>query len=435
MIHEKSRIALGKFAKHIPGGVSSPQRRTEPPIVITDAKGSKIRDIDGNEYVDYHGAFGPIILGHRDDDVEQAVDQIRQRLDLVGVTATELEGEVCDKICQHMPSADKVLLCNTGSEATYSAIRLARAITKRKRIIKFQGCYHGWHDYVSMNVASSPDKLGKYDPLSAGMLQEAMEQTLVLRYNSMEDVERCVKENKRQIAAIIIEPVAHNIGCVPASDEFLSFLREICDREGIVFIMDEVVTAFRHAIGGYQTICKVTPDLTTFGKALGNGYPIGGLAGRADFMDRFGTAGGDVLFAGTFNAHPYCCAAALATLKKLEDGRIYRHLYRLGELVSKGIDDAAAEIGVETYTAHFGSVFVTYFTHGPITNYNDVLRNDSELFVRYRKELIERGVFMIPQNLRRNFLSAAHTEEDVLQVIEKSREVLSSIQNAAMPSP
>lgn len=430
MNHEGSVRTLAKIARHIPGGVNTTQRKIDPPIVFTDAKGSRIRDIDGNEYIDYHAAFGPIILGHRDEDVERRVDEIRQRMDLVAVTGTEIEGQVCDKISQHMPSAEKVLLCNTGSEATYHAIRLARAITKRKRIIKFQGCYHGWHDYVSMSVASPPEKLGQYDPLSAGTLPEAMYQTLVLRYNSTQEVERCVAENRGQIAAVIIEPIAQNIGCVPASLEFLRSLREICDREEIVLIFDEVFTAFRHALGGYQSICKVIPDLTTFGKALANGYPIAGLGGRADLMGRFATAGGDVFFGGTFNAHPYCCAAALATLEKLEDGRIFERLFKFGKMVSEGIDSSAAELGIETYTAHFGSVFVTYFTHPPISNYDDVLRNNGEAFVRYRKGMVDRGVFMLPLNLKRNFMFAAHTKNDILETIAKSRDVFSTMKPA-----
>lgn len=426
MNHEKSAKTFAEIERYIPGGVNTSLRRIEPKLVFTHASGARIRDIDGNEYVDYHLAFGPLILGHRDRDVEKRVDEVRENLDLVGVGTTELEGKVSDKIIQHMPSAEKVLLCNAGSEATFTAIRLSRAITNRKRIVKFQGCYHGWHDYVSMNVTSPRDKIGKYDPISAGMLEEAMRWTSVLTYNSQEEVERCVRENRGEIACIIIEPIAHNIGCVAAKTESLQFLRELCERENIVLIFDEVLTGFRHALGGYQSICGVTPDMTTFGKALANGYPIAGLAGRSDMMDRSATGGGDVFFAGTYNAHPYSCAAALATMEKLEDGKIYERLFRFGKIISEGIDSVGKEEGVETFTAYFGSIFTTYFTHGPMENYNDVLRSDAEAFVRYRRNLIEKGVFMLPVNAKRAFISAAHTESDMKEVIEKSRDVFSS---------
>ena len=226
MNHDKSKSTFAKIAQHIPGGINTSLRRLDPPIVFSGAKGARIRDVDGNDYLDYHLGFGATFLGHRDPDVELAVDEMRQQIDLVGVGTTEIEGKVCDKICEHIPSAEKALLCNSGSEATYSAIRLARAVTDRSYVIKFQGCYHGWHDYVSMNVTSAADKMGKYDPISAGMLQEAMQHTFVLSYNSVEEVESCVRENKGKIACIILEPIAHNIGCIPATQGFLTTLRE-----------------------------------------------------------------------------------------------------------------------------------------------------------------------------------------------------------------
>jgi glutamate-1-semialdehyde 2,1-aminomutase len=431
MNHSKSDELFFRIEKRIPGGVNTSLRNVEPHLVFSWAKGARIRDVDGNEYVDYHLAFGPIILGHRDPDVEAAVNAVREQMDLVGVGTTELEFRLSDKISDHMPSAEKVLFCNSGSEATYAALRLARAVTKKKRIIKFQGCYHGWHDYVSMNVTSPAEKLGKYDPLSSGMLEEAMTQTSVLTINSMEEVSKCVSKYHGEIAAIIIEPIAHNIGCVPATDEFLHFLREISDREGIVFILDEIITGFRHALGGYQSICKVNPDLTTFGKAVANGYPMSGLAGRGDLMDRFATRkGGDVFFAGTFNAHPYSCAAALATINKLEGGEIHRRLYKYVDKLSHGIDGAAEESGIETYTAHFGSIFVTYFAKPPFLSYNDVLRSDPALFVKYRREMIEKGVFMLPVNAKRNFICAAHTEKDIEETIDKSRDVFFMLKQA-----
>jgi len=403
-------------------------------LVFSKAEGARIQDIDGNEYIDYHMGFGPVILGHRDPDVENAVDEVRGSLDLIGAGSTEIEGKLCDKISKNVPSAEKVLLCTSGSEATYHAVRLSRAITKRKRIIKFQGCYHGWHDYLAMNVMSSRQKLGVHDPLSAGMLEEAMQYTTVLKFNSTQEVERCVAKNRGKVACIILEPIAHNIGCVPASLEFLKSLREICDREGIVLAFDEVITCFRHALGGYQSICGVTPDLTTFGKAVANGYPMAGICGRAEMMDRFNTAKGDVFFAGTFNAHPYSCAAALATIRKLEGSQIYDRLYKFGKVVSEGIDSEASKIGIETYTAHFGSVFITYFARPPMNSYDDVLRNDAQAFLSYRKAMIERGIFMLPYNGKRNYISAAHTDQDIERTVEKSGEALQLLSASREPS-
>ena len=430
MNHDKSESTFAKIARHIPGGINTSLRRLDPPIVFSGAAGARIRDVDGNDFLDYHLGFGATFLGHRDPDVELAVDDMRRQMDLIGVGTTEVEGKLCDKICDHIPSAEKALLCNSGSEATYSAIRLARAFTGRSYVVKFQGCYHGWHDYVSMNVTSDADKVGKYDPISSGMLQEAMQHTFVLSYNSIEEVESCVRENKGKIACIILEPIAHNIGCVPATQTFLVALREICSRENIVLIFDEVITGFRHALGGYQSICKVIPDLTTFGKALGNGYPISGLAGRADLMDRFATAGGDVFFAGTFNAHPYSCAAALATIKKLENGEIHSRVFKLGDELCDGIDQAAKELGINTYTAHFGSVFCTYFASPPFLTYRDTFKSDAQSFIRYRNAMIEKGIFMLPTNIKRNFISAAHTESDIKQTVDKSREALSMLKLA-----
>lgn len=433
MDHSKSEAAFARISKRIPGGINTSLRKLDPPIVFSRSEGARIEDVDGNEYLDYHLGFGAVFLGHRDPDVEAAVDDMRQQTDLVGVGTTEIEGQVCDKICEHIPSAEKALLCNSGSEATYTAIRLSRAVTGRAYLIKFQGCYHGWHDYVSMNVTSPAEKIGKYDPISAGMLEEAMQHTFVLPYNSIEDVEKCVRENKGKIACIILEPIAHNVGCILATQEFLAGLRELCSREGIVLIFDEVITGFRHALGGYQSICKVTPDLTTFGKALGNGYPISGLAGRKELMDRSATAGGDVFFAGTFNAHPYSCAAALATIRKLESGAVHSKVFKLGDELCRGIDEAAKDSGIETFSAHFGPVFCTYFARAPFYTYSDTFKNDSKSFVQYRKAMIEKGIFMLPTNIKRNFISAAHTEEDIRGTIEKSRDVFSTLSIAAKP--
>lgn len=317
--HRQSHHLNKQACEVTPGGVNTSLRRVDPHLVFTRSQGAIIADADGNDYIDYQAAFGPIVLGHNFASVNKRVQDAMERIDLVGTGTTDLEIELAQKICQHIPSAEKVLFCNSGSEATYAAVRLARAVTGRKKIIKFQGCYHGWHDYLAMNVISPADKLGTKDPLSAGSLPEVLDQTLVCEFNDLEGVEQAAKINRAQIAAIIVEPIPHNIGCVLPQQGFLEGLKEITRREGMILIFDEVITGFRHSLGGYQKLCGVVPDLTTLGKAMANGYPLAAICGKADLLERFSThPRGDVFFAGTFNGHPFACAAALATIETME---------------------------------------------------------------------------------------------------------------------
>ncbi len=426
--YSKSEKLYREACEVIPGGVNSTLRRCWPQPVWARAKGAVITDVDGNDYIDYHAAFGPILLGHNDDTVNEGVARALGEPDLMGVGATEAEAQLARKICRHIPSAEKALFCNSGTEATYSAVRLARAATGRKKIIKFQGAYHGWHDYLAMNVISAADKIGKRDPLSAGSLPEALDQTLICAFNDLDHVEDTVRAHRGEIAALILEPVLHNIGCVLPQPGFLEGLREITRREGIVLIFDEVITGFRHGLGGYQKFCGVTPDLTTLGKAMANGYPIAALCGRRELMDRFKThPGGEVFFAGTFNAHPVGLAAALATIEVLEKAETYPRLFGLGERMRKGLNEIVQRLGVKATVAGFGSVFVTYFQEGPIRNYQDLLRNDATLFVNYRMQLVERGVFKLPMNLKRNHLTLSHSEAQVDRTLQACEDSLRSL--------
>ncbi len=417
----KSSEAFDRARKHIPGGVNTSLRSIGIPLTFTRAKGSRIWDADANEYIDYHGAFGAIILGHCHPKVEARVFETIRNLDLVGVGTTEQEARLADKICEHVPSSEKVLFCNAGSEATYSAIRLARAVTGRSEIIKFQGCYHGWHDYVLMNVATPKAKFGQKDLLSAGMLKEAVEHTHVLEFNRLHEVEQKIRERKDKIAAIILEPIPHNIGCILPRQEFLKGLRELTEHYDIVLIFDEIISGFRHNIGGYQKICGVKPDLTTLGKSIANGYPLSAICGREDLMDRFNTGGGDVFFAGTYNAHPLATSAALATLDELEGGLLYERMFSLGERLRKGFQEIFDTLGVSSYTTGFGSLFVTYFMDPPVDSYADLLRNDNEIFVAFRRSMIESGHFMLPINLKRALITASHTEEDIDRTLRDAR--------------
>lgn len=408
----------------IPGGVNSSTRALNPPIIWKGASGSTLVDIDGREYIDYHAAFGPIILGHNDPYVNGRVAASLDGPDLVGVGTTELEIQVAAKLCRHIPSAEKVLLCNSGSEATFNAVRLARAVTGRKKIVKFQGCYHGWHDYLCMNVISPAEKVGAYDLHSTGMLEEAAQQTLVLPFNRLEAVEETLHRQGAEIAGIILEPLPHNIGCVLPRPGYLEGLRELCDQHGVVLIFDEVITGFRHGLGGFQKHAGVTPDLTTVAKSMANGYPCAALCGRREYMDRFQTNRGDVFFAGTYNGHPIGAAAALATIEKLEDGSVYEHVFELGTYFALELRAILDRRGIKGQVAHFGSVVVPYFMDGPIETYEDLLSNNGALDVQFRREMVERGFFLLPMALKRNHISAAHTREDVDRTLEAAESVL-----------
>lgn len=412
----------------IPGGVNSAVRNLLPPLVIKRAEGATLWDADGNEYLDFHGAFGPPLLGHNHPGVRRRVIEALQDGWLPGVGVTELEIQVARKITQHVPSAEKVLLCNTGSEATLHALRVARAVTGRKKIIKFQGCYHGVHDYVLRNMSSPADRVGKLDPGSAGMLPEALENTLVCEFNHFEQVETTLHEQRGQVAAIIIEPLAHNVGCILPRPGFLEGLRQLCTAHGAILIFDEVITGFRHHLGGYQKICGVMPDLTTLAKAMANGFPLAAVCGKAEIMDHFNTRpGGDTFFGGTFNGNAVGCAAALATLETLEREPVHEYLFQLGERVRKGLTEIHKRLGIPATVAGFGSIFTTYFMEGPIESYSDLLRNDAGLFVEYRRRLLDRGIFEMPANLKRCHLSFAHTEEHIDRLLEASEEVLKEI--------
>lgn len=423
--YDESLRLLERAKRVAPGGVHTSIRNIDPPLSFQRAEGAYIYDMDGNRYIDYHAAFGPFVLGHCHPFVTERVREAIGSTDLFGVGATELEAELAEKIVQHVPSAEKVLFCTSGSEATYHAIRVSRAITGRTLIIKFQGCYHGWHGYVLRNMLSPEHMIGQRDPGSAGMLEEEIDSTLVCTFNDLEDVERAIAEHRGQIAAIILEPIPHNIGCVMPTQEFLEGLRRVCDREGMLLIFDEVVTGFRHSIGGYQKVAGVTPDLTTMGKAMANGFPMAALAGRAGVMDRFNTnPGGNVFFAGTYNGHTSAVAAAIATIEVLESGDVYEHIFRLGDRMRSGLQEIIDRLDLIATVAGFGSVYTLYFMDGPIRNYTDLMRNNVDYYIQYRKNLVARGVFELPMNLKRNHISYSHTDEDIDTTLAAAEESL-----------
>src|SRR4051794_3430468 len=407
----------------IPGGVNSNNRALPWPFVIGEASGAYLIDVEGKRYLDYHAAFGPLILGHNHPRVNAAARAATERIDLVGAGVTTMEVELAETIVRHVPSAERVLLANSGSEATYAALRLARAVTGRHNIIKFQGTYHGWHDAVLMNVISAPDKIGRPDPLSLGMLPEVIEHTVVLPFNDVEVLADTFQRRGEEIAGVLVEVIPHNIGCVLPRPEFLQALRELTSAHGSLLIFDEVITGFRHDIGGYQKICGVTPDLSTFAKAMANGFPIAALVGKAAYMERCAPGGG-VFFAGTYNGHPVGVAAALATISELEDGSVHSHCAALAKWAADDLTTIGRELGIPLTVAQFGSVFVPYFMEGPIESYTDLLRNDNKRDIAFRSEMCDEGIFMLPPALKRNHVSAAHPPADIDRTLETARKVL-----------
>jgi len=422
-----SNIDLTERARRIiPGGVNSSHRALPWQMAVVEASGAYFTDADGKRYLDYNCALGPLILGHNHPRVNAAVHAVIERLDITGAGVTDIEVELAETLAQHIPSAERVLLTTSGSDATYNAIRLARAVTGRNSIIKFQGSYHGWHDAVFMNVASPAEKLGQHDPLSLGMLPEVIKHTIVLPFNNIESITQVLQQRGQEIAAVLVEVIPHNIGCVLPRPEFLNALRDLCDSYGVVLIFDEVITGFRHGLGGYQQICNVTPDLSTFAKAMANGYPIAALVGKSKFMDRFAPGGG-VVFSGTYNGHPVGVAAALATIAELEDGSVHKHCFALAQQVGAGLQHIGDELGIPLNIVVFGSIFVPYFMQGPVESYTDLLRNDTKRDVWFRRMMCEHDIFMIPTALRRSHISAAHTQHDIARTLETAQRVLKAM--------
>jgi glutamate-1-semialdehyde 2,1-aminomutase len=435
----KSLALLTENEQWIPGGVVSLNRKCEPNICFSKGKGSRVWDVEGNEYIDYQAGFAAAFLGHNDPDVTEAVkkaltsDQI-----LMGAGPTDLEGRLAELICKHVPTLEKIQLTTTGSEATYHAIRIARAATNKNHVIIMQGGYNGWHNDVAGNVISSLADVGErvspgeypFDSLSAGIPEEHKSLIHVINYNDLESVEYIVK--KYPVACILLEPVLQNIGIVLPKDGYLQGLRKLADENNFLLIFDEVKTGFRHALAGYQSICGVTPDLSTFGKAVANGYPMGVIGGKKKYMDYFidPDKSKRVLIAGTFNAHPLISVAAIATIEKLASPvhNVYGHVEKLGALLETGLNDIFSQYDTPFYIARQGSAYCAYFMdHAPI-DFHDILNNNNfELDKKYRTKLIEAGIFNFPLPIKQGSISFAHTLEDISITLEKTKEVLKKL--------
>ncbi len=399
--------------QHIPGGVNSPVRAFGSvggtPRFFSRGAGSRVWDADGKEYIDYVGSWGPLILGHADPDVVRAVQETAARGLSFGAP-TELELAMAERLSERLPSLEKVRLVSSGTEATMSAIRLARGFTGRTRLIKFEGCYHGHADSLLVKAGSGALTFGQ--PSSAGVPAEITAHTLVLDYNDSAQVRRVFAEQGREIAAVIVEPVAGNMNLVPPAPGFLETLRECCTQAGAVLIFDEVMTGFRVGPASAQGLYGIPPDLTTLGKVIGGGLPVGAFGGRAEIMDRLAPLG-PVYQAGTLSGNPVAVAAGLATLDKIGVPGFYDALAARARQLTEGLTAAAREAGVLFSAQSVGGMFGLYFRATPPASYAEVMECDREAFNRFFHLMLLEGVYLAPSAFEAGFVSAAHSEADI----------------------
>jgi glutamate-1-semialdehyde 2,1-aminomutase len=409
----------------IPGGVNSPVRAFravggDPPFMVR-GKGSHLWDADGNEYLDYIGSWGPMILGHAFPDVVEAIHAAAANSASFGAS-TPAEADLAELVISAFPHMQKVRFVSSGTEATMSAIRLARAYTKRKYIIKFEGCYHGHADALLVKAGSGVATLGI--PGSAGVPEEFTQFTLALPFNNREALETAFQKFNRQIAGVIVEPVVGNMGCVAPAPGYLERMRAITEREGTLLIFDEVMTGFRLAFGGAQELNRIHPDITTIGKIIGGGLPVGGYGGRSDIMDLVAPVG-PVYQAGTLSGNPLAMAAGVATLRYLKAHReIYQRIDTLSAKLVSGVLAAAKSVGVAMTANRVGSMFTWFFASGPVHDWDTAAKSDTAAFGKFFRGMLENGVYLPPAQYEAAFLSAAHTEADVEATIAAAKVAL-----------
>ena len=413
----RSKELFEKAKRFIPGGVNSPVRAFSPyPFFTKYAKGSRIVDVDGKEYIDYCMGYGPLILGHSPEPVVEAVREQLEKGTLYG-TPTEQEVELAELICEVVPCAEMVRLVNTGTEATMSAIRVARAFTGRKKIVKFEGCYHGAHDYVLVKAGSGATTFGI--PNSLGVPEETTQNTIVLPYNDFESFEEIIEREGENIAAVIIEPVIGNAGVILPKEGYLQMIRKLTRDKGIVLIFDEVITGFRLALGGAQEYYRVIPDIATLGKVMGGGFPIAAFAGKKEIMEMVAPSG-KVYQAGTFSGNPISVIAGLATLKTIQ--RLGENFYHKLDYKRKRICNAVREIAEDSnfpiQINDIASMFQIFFSKDEVYDYETAKKANKEMFMAYQRRLLENGVFIPPSQFETCFISSEHTDEDVRRTIE-----------------
>ncbi|MDP3014414.1 MAG: glutamate-1-semialdehyde 2,1-aminomutase [Candidatus Subteraquimicrobiales bacterium] len=417
MNSQNSSKLFKEAKKYIPGGVNSPVRAFKSvgiePLFIAEGKGSKIYDVDGNEFIDYVCSWGPLILGHAHLEVLSAVENVMRKGTSFGAP-TELEVEMAKQVVEAVPSIDEVRMVSSGTEAVMSALRLARGYTGRSKILKFDGCYHGHSDSMLVAAGSGVATLGI--PGSPGVTEGTAKDTIVLDYNSLEAVENVIKEQHEEIACVILEPIAGNMGVVPPKAGFLEGLRRITKEYGVLLIFDEVITGFRVAYGGAQELYRVTPDLTCFGKIIGGGFPVGAFGGKREIMEYLAPVG-PVYQAGTLSGNPVAMAAGLATLKILKNRNVYEELERKSAKLSRGLKEAIKEAGVKVTLNRVGSISTMFFTGEEVVDYKTAKTSNTDKYGEYFRFMLKNGIYLAPSQFEACFVSLAHTDEDIENTI------------------
>jgi glutamate-1-semialdehyde 2,1-aminomutase len=425
----RSSALQGRAEQYFPGGVNSPVRAFRAvggaPPFIERAEGAYLHDADGNRYIDYFGSWGPMILGHAFPPVVDAIERAARNSASFGAS-TAAEADLAERITACYPAVEKMRFVSSGTEATMSAIRLARAATGRKLIVKFEGCYHGHADGLLVKAGSGVATFGI--PGSAGVPEEIASLTLALPYNDLEAIAAAFAAHPNSIAAVIIEPIVGNAGCILPAVGYLDRLHAMTRRHGALFIVDEVMTGFRVALGGACELYRLDPDLVTLGKIVGGGLPVGVFGGKRDYMDQLAPLG-PVYQAGTLSGNPLAMAAGLATLTHLQEhaAKIYPHLDLMTRSLAEGVAAEAARAGVPLTLNRAGSMWTWFFNSGPVANYGDAARSDTSAFGRFHRAMLDAGIWLPPSQFEAAFLSTAHTEADIQATIEAAREAFKTI--------
>lgn len=425
-MRSKSEQLFATAIDLIPGGVNSPVRAFRgvggTPVFIKSAKGAKITDVDGNSYIDYVGSWGPMILGHADDEVVTALQAVAANGTSFGAP-TELEVQLAQEVIDAVPSIEMVRMVSSGTEATMSAIRLARGVTGRDRIVKFEGCYHGHGDSLLVKAGSGVATLGLPD--SPGVPSVLAQNTITLPFNDADALKQAFA-NHDDIAAVIIEPVAGNMGCVPPRTGYLEAVRSLTTKHGALLIFDEVMTGFRVARGGAQELYGIKPDITTLGKIIGGGLPVGAYGGSREIMNHTAPAG-PVYQAGTLSGNPLSMTAGLVTLRRLRDKTVYERLENSSGRLCDGLERAARDAGITTITNRVGSMWTSFFTSDPVVDWSSANKSNREMFGRFFHAMLEAGVYLAPSQFEAAFVSLAHTEETIETTIEAARKAFARI--------
>ena len=427
MQRSKSEALFTEAQKYIPGGVNSPVRSFRSvggtPPFIARGQSARVWDVDGNEYIDYLGSWGPLVLGHSHPAVVEAIKKSAESGTSFGAPV-EQEVELAKMICDQLPSVESVRLVSSGTEACMSAIRLARAFTNRDKIIKFAGCYHGHADGLLVKAGSGALTHGI--PTSAGVPESYASETLVADYNNIESVDKFFTANPKSIAAVIIEPVAGNMGVIPPSPGFLEGLRRITKNNGALLIFDEVITGFRVGPSGAQGLFGITPDITTMGKIIGGGLPVGAYGGRKDIMEMVAPLGA-MYQAGTLSGNPLAVSAGIATLTELQKPGVFKKLEEMAERLTEGLTKAFQATEIPSSINRVGSMFTGFFNDGPVTTLEDAEGSDTEMYGRYFHAMQENGVYIAPSQFEAGFVSTAHTEADIDATVTKASEALRTL--------